>query len=279
MDTQTEQTIKKKLTQVSKERGLPLAEIWQNLLLERFLARLSASSYQNHFVLKGGVLLARYINLGRETKDLDFSIFQMNGSQESLEKALSEIISIDLQDGFKFTSFKVIEAGRPGESYAGMTIRIEASFGKTTSSIFVDLTFGDEMEILHKNLSLLESQKGGPLFESNITLSCYPLSFIFAEKLETIVVRGAENSRMKDYHDLYTIVTENPSIDKKELLSAITLVFKHRKTELHLPISFSDEALELLEIMWGRYLKSLPKSLKLPKGINEVLGVINGFVV
>lgn len=37
------------------------------VLLERFLARLSHSTYREQFIFKGGLLLAQDMNLGRET--------------------------------------------------------------------------------------------------------------------------------------------------------------------------------------------------------------------
>jgi hypothetical protein len=40
------------------------------------------------------------------------------------------------------------------------------------------------------------------MFEGEISLVVYPPETIFAEKLETVLSKGAANSRMKDYHDL-----------------------------------------------------------------------------
>jgi len=42
--------------------------------------------------------------------------------------------------------------------------------------------------------------KGKPIFAGEISLLVYPVETIFAEKLETIISKGAANSRMKDYH-------------------------------------------------------------------------------
>jgi predicted nucleotidyltransferase component of viral defense system len=72
MKSAIEQSIKEKLKVLAKERETTFAQLWSNLILERFLARLSQSSYRDKFVLKGGTLLAKYLPLGRETKDLDF---------------------------------------------------------------------------------------------------------------------------------------------------------------------------------------------------------------
>ena len=53
------------------------ADFCQTLTLERFLVRLAQSEYRKHFVLKGGILLSKYMEIGRETTDSDggFGLF------------------------------------------------------------------------------------------------------------------------------------------------------------------------------------------------------------
>ena len=80
--------MKERLRVVAKERNLTFAEIWHNLILERFLARLCQSKYKTNFILKGGSLLARYIPLGRETKDLDFLVEKTEKYRRVLEHCL-----------------------------------------------------------------------------------------------------------------------------------------------------------------------------------------------
>ena len=72
MKSAIEQSIKERIKALAKERETTFAELWRNLILERFLTRLARSTYKDKFVLKGGSLLAKYIHLGRETQDLDF---------------------------------------------------------------------------------------------------------------------------------------------------------------------------------------------------------------
>jgi|GEM_PF-2714566 len=45
------QSIKERLHALAKERNLTFAEIWHNLILERFLARLCQSKYKANFIL------------------------------------------------------------------------------------------------------------------------------------------------------------------------------------------------------------------------------------
>jgi predicted nucleotidyltransferase component of viral defense system len=179
MKSSIEQSIKEKLKMLAKEREISFAQLWRNLILERFLTRLSQSSYRGKFVLKGGSLLAK--------------------------------------------------------------------FGATRTIIRIDLGFGDMVEAIDYPMDLIATKKG-PLFESKISLRCYPKEFIFAEKLETVVFRGEGNTRMKDFHDLYSLISLG-NLSKVLTEKAIQLVFNHRRTSLKgLPIAFDTQALNLLEI-------------------------------
>lgn len=234
MTSALEQSLKKRLQLIAKERKIRPAEIWQNVIIERFLVRLCRSPYRSHFVLKGGMLLARYLNIGRETKDLDFSIRHLSNKIDALKKALGEIIEIKMNDGFIFTNPIVSPLDHFHMQYPGARVRIEVRFGKSRFPLLIDLGFGDLFQICEKKILLLSNSKG-PLFEPYIILKCYPMEFVFAEKLETIIYRGADNSRMKDFHDLYTLISNQEILNSKNAESAIRAVFKHRKTAFRLP--------------------------------------------
>ena len=72
-----EAALKARLKFIAQERLKTFNEVWKQLLLERFLARLSRSTYREQFIFKGGLLLAQYMDLGRETTDIDFSMTKM----------------------------------------------------------------------------------------------------------------------------------------------------------------------------------------------------------
>ncbi|MGZ3732413.1 MAG: nucleotidyl transferase AbiEii/AbiGii toxin family protein [Parachlamydiaceae bacterium] len=140
----------------------------------------------------------------------------------------------------------------------------------------VDIGFGDIIEPIEHKIHLTSYSKGN-IFENSIELTCYPKEFIFSEKLETIVHRGSFNSRMKDFHDLYFMISSTtlPSFNKLEEI--IRLVFKHRKTGLILPIFYEKNEMPRMENFWREYLKSLRKenSDALPKLFSEVVLKIN----
>ncbi len=102
MTSDLEKSFKSKLRAIAKEKNRDPADLWQGLTLERFLVRMAKSEYRNHFVLKGGILLSKYIEIGRETTDLDFLARKISNENSGLKAIFEKIAAIDLDDGFSF---------------------------------------------------------------------------------------------------------------------------------------------------------------------------------
>jgi predicted nucleotidyltransferase component of viral defense system len=83
MKSAIEQSVKEKIKALAKTRRVTFAELWRNLILERFLIRLSLSPFKEKFILKGGVLLAKYITMNRQTQDLDFFIQNLSNTEKN----------------------------------------------------------------------------------------------------------------------------------------------------------------------------------------------------
>lgn len=270
-----EQSIKERIRTLSKERDLTFAELWQNLILERFLARLHQSEHREHFILKGGSLLARYIDLGRETRDLDFLVSQMANAMEFVSDAVDCICLINLDDAFTFERVKISPLTHPHMHYTGAQVALLARLGNTRTHLQIDLGFGDIVEPVDHSIALTSTRKG-PLFESKIQLKCYPKEFIFAEKLETVIYRGGTNSRMKDFHDLHSLVSLPGCLNTTYAEKVVINVFNHRGASLqNLPLDFDVTAMAKLELLWGDYYKQLKSSVSLPSSFGDVVSQIN----
>ena len=61
------------------------------------------------------------------------------------------------------------------------------------------------------------------------SLLAYPLETVVAEKFQCIVDLADENTRMKDYFDIYKILT-NHTIDENNLAESIQRTFRNRNT-------------------------------------------------
>jgi predicted nucleotidyltransferase component of viral defense system len=277
MTSDLEKSFKAKLRAIAKEKNRDPADLWQTLTLERFLVRLAKSEYREHFVLKGGILLSKYIEIGRETTDLDFLARKISNEVSGLKTIFEKIASIDLQDGFQFREIKVSELTHPHMGYPGVEVALMAYFGKTRFKAAIDIGFGDIVDSIEYSIPLTTSSKGG-LFERDVTLPCYPKEFIFAEKLETVIYRGSFNSRMKDFHDLYSMISSKPFLGNIEEI--IRMVFEHRETKLILPITHEEDEMNQLQSFWNEYLRNLRAEnlAPLPEKIADVISTVNNWL-
>lgn len=274
-----EQALKDRLRNIAKEKGISFNECLQKLFLERFLVRLSASSQSNNFIFKGGLLLSYLMEIGRETVDLDFLLTKMKARKDSIQIAIQTIISKEMKDGFVFTYESIEPLTQPHMNYEGYRVTLIAKFGQMKNKIQIDIGIGDSVIPINRNIPLFQYGDSS-FFEGEISLSVYPLEFIFAEKLETVISKGSLNSRMKDYHDLLLMIrNEKNLIDQKKLVIAIENTFKTRGTELKL-IVFDEFELKTLEKFWSAHLRNLGNisvKLNLPREIQTVISKINIF--
>jgi predicted nucleotidyltransferase component of viral defense system len=271
-----EQALKDRLQTIAREKEIPFNACWKQLLLERFLARLSRSSHVNKFIFKGGFLLASMMKIGRETVDLDFLLTRMNAEAKALQEVFEEIVSISSDDGFAFTFESIDLLSQPHMEYPGYRTTLRASFAKMKDKVHVDVGIGDIVEPQNREIKLFE-YRGKPFFEESVSLLVYPIETIFAEKLETVLSKGSRNSRMKDYHDLLLLLRNISLQNSKKLQEDVKKTFINRGTILK-PIQFNDSGLKALQQLWTAHLHGLgdiAKELDLPENITAAIDTIN----
>lgn len=271
----SEQALKDRLQTIAKEKGIPFNGCWKQLLLERFLVRLSRSDYVNKLIFKGGFLLAYMMKIGRETVDLDFLLNRGKGEKKELQRICEEIAVIPCDDGFSFSFAKIELLSQPHMNYPGYRITLNAAFAMMKDKIHVDIGIGDTVHPKPYEIQLTH-YKGKPFFEESTSLLVYPSETIFAEKLETVLSKGTRNSRMKDYHDLYLLCCSR-LIDPTKLRKAISDTFGNRETVLTL-IQFDPIEIKPLQRLWVAHLSGLgdiAKDLKIPEDVETVIEKIN----
>jgi hypothetical protein len=171
-------------------------------VLERILARVARSPYQDRLVLKGGILL--YLMLGqwvRPTEDLDFLAIRL--PSESLGQILAEILAVDAEDGLVFdTAGMTSEDIREDTGYPCRRYKVPYRFGaRHAHFIKLDMSFGDPVTPGPQTIEvhpMLADFLGGRVLG-------YPMETLLAEKVETSVVRGLANTRSKDIFDLWVL--------------------------------------------------------------------------
>ena len=232
------QSLKDKAKNFANKNDLEVRQVLQNYLFERFLERLSKSKYKNNFILKGGFLLASIMGINiRSTIDMDANITGMNFSKDSILNLIEDVISINLED---FTTFEIDKANsiREDNEYGGYRFKIIGKVFNVIIPFHIDISTGDIITpraIEYKTI----------LDDDFIELYTYNKETIIAEKLQTVLIRGIANSRMKDYYDLYYFHTvEWKNIDKSILKESIKTTFKNRDS-IYLLNSFSNIITEI----------------------------------
>ncbi|MCM1268437.1 MAG: nucleotidyl transferase AbiEii/AbiGii toxin family protein [Bacteroidales bacterium] len=185
---------------IAKEKHISAQLVMQNFMLERLLERISVSRYQQNFILKGGFLIAAMVGLdARATMDMDATIKGLPLNEQTVWEMFEEICKIELDDDVAFR-FQSIGEIREGDEYSGYRVSLSANYPPMAVPLKLDITTGDKItpkEIEYHFKLLLEDR--------SISVFAYNLETIMAEKLETVISRGDQNTRSRDYYDIYIL--------------------------------------------------------------------------
>lgn len=207
--------LKAVIKNISKDKHISAQLVMQNYMLERLLERISVSKYHQNFILKGGFLIAAMVGLDtRATMDIDATIKEWPVNEESIKKMFLDICKIDVHDDVVF-EFKKIGEIREGDEYTGYRVSLSANYPPMAVPLKLDITTGDKItprEIEYRFKLLLEDRE--------ISVLAYNLETVLAEKLETIVSRGDQNTRPRDYYDVYILSKLQYKNIKTECLKA-----------------------------------------------------------
>ena len=163
MSKDLERSIKDRVREIAKAENRTFNDVWKTLVLERFLARLSRSPQIENLIFKGGMLLSKYIPLGRETVDLDFLAVNLSASVETIRATIQSILTLPSEDGFSFEDLQVEQLAQPHMNYPGYAVGATAVLGGTRTSISIDIGIGDVVERAEKNIEFL-TLRSKPLF-------------------------------------------------------------------------------------------------------------------
>ena len=207
--------------------------------LERLLYRLSVSSNKDSFLLKGALLFDLWFDVPlRPTRDIDLLGF--GPAEEPLVlAAFEEMCKIECDDGIVFDIHTLkIEEIRKEANYSGLRISLMGHVDGARCPIQVDIGYGDAVTPAPETAEypVMLSDTPVPI------LRVYPRYTVIAEKFEALISLGMINTRLKDYFDLWVILT-TAELDQKLLAEAIAATLARRQTTLpsSTPIGLSDE--------------------------------------
>ncbi|WP_199714771.1 nucleotidyl transferase AbiEii/AbiGii toxin family protein [Roseburia sp. 1XD42-69] len=247
--------LKAVIKNIAKEKHISAQLVMQNFMLERLLERISVSKYRQNFILKGGFLIAAMVGLDtRATMNMDATIKGLSVNEQTIREMFEEICKIELADDVTF-SFRSIGEIREGDEYTGYRVSLSANYPPMAVPLKLDITTGDKItpqEIEYQFKLLLEDR--------SISVFAYNLETILAEKLETVISRGDQNTRPRDYYDIYILAKlQYSNIEPNSLKAALKATTKKRSSSAvvrdYRKIMNIVKSSEIMQRQWKNYQK------------------------
>lgn len=234
----TAASIRARLLIKAKADGQDFSLVLTRYGLERLLYRLSISSNKDNFLLKGALLFDLWFDVPlRPTRDIDLLGFG-TAEEPLVLAAFEEICRVNCDDGIKFdlNSLQSSEI-RKDANYSGLRISLIGHLDGARCPIQVDIGYGDAVTPAPEFADY-------PVMLANLPvpkLRVYPRYTVVAEKFEAIISLGMINTRLKDYFDLWVLLTRD-NLDDDLLHETIAATLARRKTSLPstTPIGLSD---------------------------------------
>ena len=209
------ESIKGKIKYISKTKNIQADFIWQKYFIDRIMKLVSDSKYNDKVIVKGGYLLSSIFGMNRRiTKDLDITLKNISIEKSNVIKMFNDILSSDKDIKYSIErAEKIIEGG----DYDGIRLLVRVDINNKYFYLKLDISTGDVITPKEKKVKLKSE-----ISDEEIVIYSYNFETIMAEKLESIIIRNIDNTRMKDYYDIYVITQlKNDEINKEILKKAL----------------------------------------------------------
>ncbi len=268
-------SIRARLLNLSHRTGRPYDELLVRYALERFLFRLSKSSYKENLLLKGGLLLVgRGLPQARPTRDIDFLALMPN-DLDTVSRTIRAIGETAFQDGIVYDFSRMThEILTPESDYHGLRLKFSGWIGKARVPMQIDIGFGDKVVPDPTEMAfptLLETEP--PIIFG------YAPETVIAEKFEAALDLADLNSRMKDFYDIW-FLCQTWAFEGRILQEAIIATCTRRRTEIRSDAEmFSDDFAARAEKrrQWSAFLGKGPIT-GAPKNFSLLMDAIRRFL-
>lgn len=166
-------------------------------------------------------------------------------------------------DGVRLEVGRIQELEHTSLDQPGLRINVAGWVGKMRVTTHLDFSIGGKPPIGLRELLPTPMIAG----QSVVRIRAQPWVYSAADKLNSIVIRGCDNTRLKDYRDLLTLAWKGYG-SSDAILEAVETTFAERGTELPTgtPEGLTAIYAAIRQSDWERYLdkndiKGLPRSL------------------
>lgn len=208
----------------------------------------------------------------RPTIDVDLLGKQISNDIEALCTVFRQICAIESEDEVTFNPESVVgELITQQDKYNGVRLYIDATFHTVRLRIQIDVGFGDIVIPVVQELEypILLDEMQIPVIEA------YSKETVIAEKFQAMIELSVANSRMKDFYDVYKLLTDK-EFDNDTLEEAIKATFANRATsytENHALFSADFATNTMRKRSWKAFLNKINKDKELE--FEEVMRLIS----
>ncbi|MBO4788707.1 MAG: nucleotidyl transferase AbiEii/AbiGii toxin family protein [Lachnospiraceae bacterium] len=268
-------SVKDRLKNRSIKTGKTMQELLTAYGLERTLHRLSVSKYKENFTLKGGIFLYAIFqgDYARATTDIDFLAQRISNEEDDIRAVFSEIFAMEIDDPLRYDMDSLVVSSIAAfKKYHGVRVEVMAYLDRTRIPISIDIGFDDVIYPKRVEMdypSILDDDGPG--------VFAYSICSVIAEKFEAIVSLAYDNSRFKDFYDIF-VISKTLDVNGADLIEAVRETFEHRKTTLAEVVAFEPEFAtdRLRQSRWNYFTKK--KRAMLSVSLEDVIDTIKRFM-
>ncbi len=212
------ESYKTKLKQIARERGVSMDFMMTRFVNECLIRRMASCDWGEKFCVKGGMLLPVWNDgeMFRHTADID-----LNGARDG---SLADLVTMvedlaDMQsetdggtlpflDGISIQKDSIIRKYEKHEGEEGGKVEFDVIVGKTRVRARIDVGFGNPVTPGLRTSEypcLFRDDKKNPL--PMPVIHHYPAETALAEKLHAVAQFGSYNTRIRDFYDMYVLLS------------------------------------------------------------------------
>ena len=201
-------SVRVRLKNMAKAGNRDVAYLFQRYAFERFYWRIGKSAYADRFILKGASLFTLWMGpMFRVTQDTDLES-TLRPDLDGMKSVFAEIAELPVEhdDGVRYdvSSIETSEI-KAQDDYKGVRVRFNAFIERARIPLQFDIGFGDSV-FPQPQIAEYPALLGG----ERPRLKVYPQYTVVSEKVSAMIDRGMDNTRLKDYFDIWVLTETFP---------------------------------------------------------------------
>lgn len=230
--------------------------------------------------MKGGALMYAYERFAaRPTLDIDFLGKNISNKEATIIAAFKEICSqVFEEDGIVFDIANIVSRNiTEFKDYHGVRLGIPVRMDTISQVLTMDIGFGDVITpepVIIDYPVILDNLP-------NVSVFAYSIETVIAEKLHAVIDLADQNSRMKDYYDLYMILSTE-KYDSEILQEAILNTFENRHTKYNADTMFFRDTFannHEMQVRWNAFMRKITKDtvIQFPEVVSFIQNKLHSY--